>query len=235
MIKINNLKISFNSVVVLNNINIEIKKGEKVFLLGPSGVGKTSILESLLIKNHEKGMVEINGIVVSNLKRKSRRNISKNISFISQSDNFIDDKTVFNNLYRLMKPKNKFLKLIGIPTKEDINKIYTSLKKLKIETKAQTLISELSGGERKRAQIVLSFLNKAEITIADEPTSSLDIKNSKNIIQEIMKSKNTVMIAVHKLNLISLGDRIIGFKNKKIQFDTYLTSTNMKMVKELYE
>ncbi|NQZ65645.1 MAG: ABC transporter ATP-binding protein [Mycoplasmatales bacterium] len=235
MIEINNLEIKYKNEIIVKNINLKIDKGEKIFLIGKSGAGKSSILDSLLIKNYQEGSVKINNKITGNLNKKERRNLSNKISLISQIDDFIEDKTVFNNLYRLMKPKNKILKFLGIATNDDIKKIYKSLAKLKIENKAQTLMSELSGGERKRVQIALSFLKNSEIILADEITSSLDIKNSEDVINAILKSKSTAIIVAHDLEIIKKGHRVLAIKNKGIFFDLVFNNSNLNKIKGAYE
>ncbi len=235
MIKISNLKIEYNKKTIIENFNLKIKEGEKIFLIGKSGVGKSSILDSFLIKNYTEGTISINKQNLNVLKPKDRRILSRKISLISQTDSFINDKTVFNNLYRLMNPKSKILKFFGISTNEDIERIYKTLKEFKIEDKAQTLISELSGGERKRVQIALSSLKNSKIILADEITSSLDIRNSQDIIDIILNSTNTAIIAAHDLEVIRQGSRIIGIKNKKIYFDLKLNKVNTKMIRSVYD
>jgi lipoprotein-releasing system ATP-binding protein len=207
MIKASNLTHYYNNDKALEDISLNIKKGEFVSLIGESGSGKSTLLSilSTLLK-------PTNGeISFDNLDFKSIKNIDsfrrENIGFIFQFHYLINYLTVKENIALANEKASKneissLLELLGI--KELINKYP----------------NEISGGQRQRVAIARALINNPKIIFADEPTGNLDSKNSLNVF-EILKNFSskgtTIVVATHDKNLAAMADIIYEVKDGKLQ------------------
>ena len=206
MIKVKNLTHYYNNDKALENINLEINKGEFVCLVGESGSGKSTLLSivSTLLKP-TKGELFFENLNYKNIKdiddfRKT------NIGFIFQFHYLINYLTVKENI----KIANE---------KATDNEIYNLLKILRIDNLSNKYPNEISGGQRQRVAIARALINKPKVIIADEPTGNLDSKNSLNVF-EIFKKLNqeqvTIIVATHDKNLAQIANKIYEVKDGKI-------------------
>ena len=206
MIKVKNLTHYYNNDKALENINLEINKGEFVCLVGESGSGKSTLLSiiSTLLKP-TKGELFFENLNYKNIKdiddfRKT------NIGFIFQFHYLINYLTVKENI----KIANE---------KATENEIHNLLKILRIENLSNKYPNEISGGQRQRVAIARALINKPKVIIADEPTGNLDSKNSLNVF-EIFKKLNqeqvTIIVATHDKNLAQIANKIYEVKDGKI-------------------
>lgn len=206
MIKVKNLTHYYNNDKALENINLEINKGEFVCLVGESGSGKSTLLSivSTLLKP-TKGELFFENLNYKNIKdiddfRKT------NIGFIFQFHYLINYLTVKENI----KIANE---------KATDNEIYNLLKILRIDNLSNKYPNEISGGQRQRVAIARALINKPKVIIADEPTGNLDSKNSLNVF-EIFKKLNqeqvTIIVATHDKNLANFATKIYKVKDGKI-------------------
>ena len=236
MIKIENLTIAHKNEVVLKNVSLDIFEKENIFIIGKSGVGKTLFINSFFAKNMiQEGSIFINNENILEMKKKKFKNIINNISYISQDSYLIEDQSIFTNIYRELKTKNWLGKMLGISNKKDTNKILNILKEFGIFDKAFSLVSSLSGGEKQKVNLVISFLNKYQIFLADEPTTSLDIENSKRVINYILEKNKTSVVIVHNLKVIPPNTRVIAFKDKGIIYDGPFKLIKKEMLNEIYK
>ena len=206
MIKVKNLTHYYNNDKALENINLEINKGEFVCLVGESGSGKSTLLSivSTLLKP-TKGELFFENLNYKNIKdiddfRKT------NIGFIFQFHYLINYLTVKENI----KIANE---------KATENEIHNLLKILRIDNLSNKYPNEISGGQRQRVAIARALINKPKVIIADEPTGNLDSKNSLNVF-EIFKKLNqeqvTIIVATHDKNLANFATKIYKVKDGKI-------------------
>lgn len=239
MINFNNVFIERGKKLILKNINFKIDKNEKIFIIGSSGSGKTTLINSFLEpKTIKKGKILINNFDISKFSKKELRKQNSNYGFISQKDFFINWESVYFNIKNFYPNyKNSFFRFFNIFFKKDKEKILLLSKKLKIQNILYKNISDISGGEKQRVKILLLLLKKPSIIFADEPTSSLDIKISKEIIKEIYSLENSLLIwNIHKLDLIpNVARRIIGINKGKIIFDGSKKNLTKKIIKDIYE
>ena len=207
MIKVKNLTHYYNNDKALENINLEINKGEFICLVGESGSGKSTLLSiiSTLLKP-TKGELFFENLNYKNIKdiddfRKT------NIGFIFQFHYLINYLTVKENI-----------KLANEKATE--NEIHNLLKILRIDNLSNKYPNEISGGQRQRVSIARALINKPKVIIADEPTGNLDSKNSLNVF-EIFKSLcekgTTIIVATHDKELANLTNKIYEVKDGKIQ------------------
>lgn len=206
MIKVKNLTHYYNNDKALENINLEINKGEFVCLVGESGSGKSTLLSiiSTLLKP-TKGELFFENLNYKNIKdiddfRKT------NIGFIFQFHYLINYLTVKENI----KIANE---------KATENEIHNLLKILRIENLSNKYPNEISGGQRQRVSIARALINKPKVIIADEPTGNLDSKNSLNvfeILKKLTQEQVTIIVATHDKNLAQIANKIYEVKDGKI-------------------
>lgn len=203
-------------VDVLKNIDLEIKKGEFVVILGKSGSGKSTLLHIMGgIDKATRGSISING---KELFKMSETELSilrrRNIGFIFQSFNLIPVLSVEENIEMpvlldkgVMDPKYK----------EELIKL------LQLEDRKNHLPSQLSGGQQQRVSIGRALANKPSIILADEPTGNLDSITSKDIMELLRfsakKYNQTLILITHDLNIARMADRVITIKDGVISND----------------
>lgn len=202
----------------LDNINLGIKQGEFVFLVGHSGAGKSTLLK--LLTREEKvssGRVSVLGEEVTKIKISKIHNYRRKLGVVFQDFKLLQDKTVFENVELAMR-------VVGAPPKTIKPRVMEVLHKVGIADKHGRYPSELSGGECQRVGIARAIVNKPSIIIADECTGNLDIDNSVgilNLLREINKENVTVIMATHDTEILKLfSPRVVEVKNGKIIRDT---------------
>ena len=192
------------NITLFNNLNLKIKQGELVALVGPSGSGKSSLLHLLaLLDDPTRGEIKINDVCTKKFtdekKDETRR---KNISIIFQDNNLLNDFTAIENVMMplIIKGEN----LINAKKKAE-----TILKAVKILERARHFPNELSGGEQQRVAIARALIAETNLILADEPTGNLDFKTSKEIFSyflKLKKLKKTIIFATHNRELANRAD-----------------------------
>ena len=207
MIKVTNLTHYYNKDLALENINLEIKSGEFIAIIGESGSGKSTLLSilSTLLKPTS------GEIIYENINYKDIKNIDdfrrKSIGFIFQFHYLINYLSVKENI-NLANEK---------ATKEEI---FDLLKLLNIENLINKYPDEISGGQRQRVAIARALINNPKIIFADEPTGNLDSKNSLNVFELFKTFANkgtTIIVATHDKNLALKADITYEVKDGKIE------------------
>ncbi|UTJ07616.1 ATP-binding cassette domain-containing protein [Arcobacter roscoffensis] len=209
-----NETISYENKKVLDSINLSIKKGEKIALLGSSGSGKSTLLKRLYeIKSEE-------------------------VSYLPQDLGLVNNLTSYHNVYTAtLEKKSTIYNLINLirPFKKDLYEVSKILKELECESKLLTKSLNLSGGQKQRVAIAKSIYSGKNILLADEPISALDEYICKKSIDIMHKSFETIICAMHNVDLaIENFDRIIGIKNGKILLDKQTTSISKEDTNRLY-
>ena len=189
---------------VLNNINIKIKKGDLVALLGPSGSGKSTLLHLLaLLDRPSTGEIYFDSKKISLLSEKSKDNIRGNkISIIYQQNNLLNDFSALENVE---------IALISSGTTQKKSSLLAKalLSQVGLSKRYNHFPADLSGGEQQRVAIARALINEPELILADEPTGSLDRFNSNEIFNFFLKMKNnkrTIIYATHNRQLADKAD-----------------------------
>ena len=215
VLKLENTSIFQDKNLILSEINMDVKKGEFVYLIGKTGSGKSSLLKTLygdLKLNHGKG--EIVGFNLESLKDKKIPFLRRKLGIIFQDFKLLNERTVYGNL--------KFvLQATGWKERDKIDqKIETVLTKVNMESNKDKFPFELSGGEQQRIAIARALLNDPEIILADEPTGNLDPQTSievMEVLQDLNKKGNTIFMATHDYALIlKYPSKTLKCENKKV-------------------
>lgn len=200
IISIKDATIYQGSHKVLNNINLQIEKGQLAYLVGKVGSGKSSLIKVLTAEiGLNEGEASICGFDLRKIKNKDIPKLRRKLGVVFQDFQLLNDRSVRENLEFILKST-------GWKNKPEINKrINDVLEKVKLEHKDYKFPFQLSGGEQQRVAIARALLNDPEVLLADEPTGNLDPETSEDILKlllEISITGCTVIVATHNYNLI---------------------------------
>ena len=221
MIKIEKLHKSYpigkDSLHVLKGIDLHIKEGEFVAIMGSSGSGKSTLLNIVgLLDTHDEGTYRLNGQIIENLDEKKAATLrNKFLGFIFQSFNLITYKTAVENVALPL-----YYQGMGRKDRHKIAMQY--LEKVGLKERANHLPNELSGGEKQRVAVARALATQPKVVLADEPTGALDSKTSHSVM-ELLKDINregmTVFVITHEEDIAEQTDRIVRLKDGVIISD----------------
>ena len=206
-----------NGVMAVNGINVHIKKGEFVYIVGQSGAGKSTFIKMMYREEKPtKGSIKINGIELTTLKESKIPFIRREIGVVFQDFKLLPSLTVFENVAFA-------LEVIEEHPDQIKKKVMETLDLVGIKAKARMFPDELSGGEQQRVSIARSIVNSPKVVIADEPTGNLDPDTSWDImaiLEEINKRGTTVLMATHNKEIVNtIKHRVIAIEAGKIVRD----------------
>lgn len=233
MLKVNHLSHSYiKNNKVIDDISFTLQEGKINVLLGPNGIGKTTILKCLngLIKVKEGEIL----IDEKNINQYSSKELAKIIAYVEQSPR-VDNLNVYETIMLGRTPYISF-----VPSKED-NKIVSDLiKKVHLEDLLHRDINTLSGGEKQKVMLALSLATNSKILLLDEPTANLDIKNAlmvMDLIKELtIKDNITVLISMHDISLAyQYGDYFLCMKDQKIKYALNKKDLNSGVLRDIYD
>jgi putative ABC transport system ATP-binding protein len=209
----------FEKIVALKEIDVEIKEGEFVTIMGPSGAGKTTFLNLVgCLDRPTSGRLDILGCnpIELNEGKLSRIRVDK-IGFVFEEFFLISSLNALENVQ---------LPLIFARNYKNNNRPSTLLKRVGLDHRLTHFPNELSGGELQRVAVARALANNPEILLADEPTGNLDTKNAQglfDLFRELNREEGlTIVVATHNIRLGHSTDRIIHLKDGKIEQDERL-------------
>lgn len=210
MIKIKNIHKKFGALEVLKGINLEIKEGEVVVIIGPSGTGKSTLLRCVnYLEKPEEGIIEVGDVVVDakNINQKEVHRLRENTTMIFQNYNLFQNKTVIENLTLPLMVVHK------IPKEEAEDKAKKVLKQVGLLDKAACYPSTLSGGQQQRVGIGRAMVLNPKVMLFDEPTSALDpslVGEVLEVIKKLAEEKVTMLLVTHEMAFArNVADRIV--------------------------
>lgn len=221
MIELVNVSKNYSdSVDVLYNVNLHIGKDEFVFIVGPSGAGKTTVMKLLYREElPTTGKVVVDRVNVVDLDSNQIPYLRRNIGVVFQDYKLLTKRTVYENVAFA-------LRVTGAPRSTIRRKVMQSLELVGLLRKANSFPEELSGGEKQRACIARAIVNNPPILLADEPTGNLDPVTSWDIIQlldKINKRDTTVLVATHNKSIVDdMKRRVVVIENGRITRDQQL-------------
>ena len=199
MLTFNNVEFKYSNQPVFNNLNLQLNKGDFAFLIGKSGVGKSTLLQLVYMDIvPQAGYVQVGEFSSDTIKPAKLPALRKRLGVVFQDFKLLDDRNVFNNLAFVLHVTETPRKLIK-------EKIMNALKNVGLEHKIKNMPSQLSGGEKQRVAIARAIINNPKLILADEPTGNLDPKTSDeimNILHEINAKGTAVLFATHNYELV---------------------------------
>lgn len=209
-LKVNNLSFKYDEASVLNNVNLEVKRGQIVALVGPSGCGKSTLLK-LLLRFYEtnSGDILYNNISINDINTSS---LLDNVTLVSQQTYLFDD-TIKENI-KIAKYDATDEEIIEAAKKASIHEFIESLPD-KYDTMVGQLGDNLSAGEKQRIGLARAFLSNAPLILLDEPTSNVDSINEGIILKSLKEQKEnkSIILVSHRESTTAIADRIYRIKD----------------------
>jgi len=213
-----------NGCRALDNVSLNIAKGEFVFIIGSSGAGKSSLLKLLTREEvSTSGRVLVNGFNLGRLKRKNIPKFRRSVGMVFQDFRLIKTMNVFNNVAFA-------LRVTGHSNNEIKKQVSHVLKLVQLEEKADMFPNELSGGEQQRVAIARALAMNPPLLVADEPTGNIDPELSLQLVELLRKINDycgtTVLLVTHEHDVIRyFGGRTIKIENGKINYDDVINES----------
>ncbi|MCA9371006.1 MAG: ATP-binding cassette domain-containing protein [Candidatus Peregrinibacteria bacterium] len=218
MIELKNVSKSYGKTTVLQNISFTVNPGEFVCITGPSGAGKSTLLHLLTgAETVTKGSIEIDGVNLNIVPPGALQIFRQRLGIVFQDYKLLKNRTIAENI---AFP----LEVCGVPDSDIAKRVRTVLKLVELTKHADSLPSEISGGEKARAAVGRAVVHDPMIILADEPTGNIDPNQSKtilNLFNEIHASGTTIILATHDTALVdALNTRVIELSDGAIVRDS---------------
>ncbi len=200
-------KIYKSGVTAVQELNLSIERGEFVFVIGPTGCGKSTLIRMLYREEKpSSGRIVLGGVEVSKLRNNKVFKIRRKIGVVFQDFKLLEGANVYENVAFA-------LEIFGLPKAEIHNRVVKALELVGLKNRAKNYPNQLSGGEQQRTAIARAIVNDPKLLICDEPTGNLDEETSQEIIavlEEIHKMGTTVVMVTHDRDIVKrLKKRVI--------------------------
>lgn len=224
MISIRNLRKSYGSNHVLHGIDMDVKAGEFVVMLGLSGAGKSTLLRCMNGLNQpDSGQLQVGGIDL--MRKHSRRELARHVAMVFQHHNLVQRLSVRKNvLTGRLGQVGTLASVLQLFKQSDIALADACLQRVGLSHKADERTEALSGGQMQRVGIARALAQQPQVILADEPVASLDPKTARSVLQYLRDATRELGIAVvcnlHQVDYArEFGDRIVGLSQGRMVFD----------------
>lgn len=204
----------FGKRTVLADVNLEVKPGEFVSVVGPSGAGKTTLIKLILgMEQPSEGAIFVNKQNISEIEDEELQQYRRNIGSVFQDCKLLPGKTVFENVAFVLEACD-----YSLP--EIVELVPRTLEALNLRHLQDQFPHELSGGEAQRVSLARAIVHKPKLILADEPTGNLDFENAKQVIKNLVRINMggvTVLLTTHNRPLVDLaGQRVVHLENGRL-------------------
>lgn len=201
----------------LKDIDLEVKKGEFVFVVGSSGSGKSTFIKTLLGEvKASSGKIAVAGYPLDKMKRKKLPFYRRKLGVVFQEFRLLNDRNIFENVALSQR-------VIGVSKERMKKNVHAMLEMVGLADKEKAYPMELSGGEQQRVAIARAMVNRPEILLADEPTGNLDPENSWEImklLEQMNRLGTTVIVVTHNDDIVNrMKKRVVTVQKGKIVSD----------------
>ena len=218
LIRLRNINKTYkNGVTAIHDLNLNIKKGEFVFIIGSTGCGKSTLIKMMYREEKPtKGKIIVGGIDVAKLRNRKVYKIRRKIGVVFQDYQLLPKSTAYENVAFA-------LEVFGLPKSEIHKKVVKVLDLVGLKNKAKHYPDQLSGGEQQRVAIARAIVNGPKLLICDEPTGNLDPKTSMEIMEvltAINKLGTTILMVTHDIDIVDkMKKRVIVLDSGRILKD----------------
>lgn len=218
LIVIKNLEKKYKTgVTAIYDLDLKVKKGDFIFVIGASGSGKSTLIKMLYREERPtKGSIVIGGIDVAKLRNRKVYKLRRKLGIVFQDFKLLPKLTVYENVAFA-------LEILGLPTDEIRKKVLKALNQVGLKNKAKNYPNELSGGEQQRVAIARAIVNEPKLLLCDEPTGNLDPDTSweiMKVLEEINNMGTTIIMATHDKEMVNrMKKRVILIDSGKIKRD----------------
>lgn len=214
MVEFVNVTKKYGSITALEDVSFKVEEGEFVFIIGPSGAGKTTVLKLLISQTKPtSGEVYLDGLSLHKLKRKDVPKLRQKIGIVFQDFKLLPERTIRENVEVALAVKD-------VPKKEWIARVDQVLKLVGLSERSELFPSQLSGGELQRASLARALVVNPKVIFADEPTGNLDWETGEQIMDLLKKINDegkTLIVTSHNEAIIKkMGKRVIELKAGKV-------------------
>lgn len=242
MIEFKDLSLVYpNGTQGLKDINVNIKEGEFVVIVGLSGAGKSTFIRSInRLVTPTEGELLVDGENILDYSGKDLRKLRTKVGMIFQNYNLVKRSTVMKNVISGRLGHTGTLKsIMNMYSKEDMTLAYESLKRVNIEEKLYSRADQLSGGQQQRVSIARVLTQQPKVVLADEPVASLDPPTSHQVMKYLKKINQedniTTIVNLHFIDMaMEYADRIIGMRAGEIVFDGPTSEVDERTFEEIY-
>ncbi|HLR08993.1 MAG TPA: phosphonate ABC transporter ATP-binding protein [Bacillota bacterium] len=242
MIEFKNISLVYpNGTEGLKNINVTIKDGEFVVIVGLSGAGKSTFIRSInRLVTPTSGELYVDGENILTYRKNDLRQLRTKIGMIFQNYNLVNRSNVLKNvLAGRLGHTNTLRSILNLYPKDDVALAYESLERVNIADKIYNRADELSGGQQQRVSIARALTQKPSYILADEPVASLDPPTSHQVMTYLRKinkeDRITTLVNLHFIDMaMEYADRIIGMRAGEIVFDGPVSEVSEKTFEEIY-
>lgn len=241
LLEIRNLSKDYRGIPALVDVNLTVKKGEFVAVIGRSGAGKSTLLRCInRMVEPSSGRIQFDGHDVLTLKRRELRNLRTRVGMIFQHYNLVPRLTVAENvLHGRLGFKSSWAGLFGLYTESEKRRAWDLLVQLGLESQVHQRCDLLSGGQKQRVGIARALIQDPRLILCDEPIASLDPSSAKVIMDHLRRiadeSGITILINLHQVDAaVQYADRIVGIRAGRVEYDGSPKKLNKKTISLIY-